>query len=216
MATVRQLAPHLTRTMPWSVLLAGCLAGTVLLVILDNTSRFPLTSNTVRLTFLPALAGLCFVPHVHFRPVVQTAPVPSWVAAAGHTLLAVPILAGTFAVQLRLMADSFPVHQPIKPPAVYPLAAQFIGWAALAILAATWSDRTRYANLNGAVAAPIAMSVIAAAWLIPQLHRFFDTSQAHPGAAIRTWYLVAACATIGSWLTVRDQWHRYTRLITAR
>jgi hypothetical protein len=215
-SAVRQLAPHLVRTMPWSVLLAGCLSGTALLVILDNTSRFPLSPNAVRLALLPAVAALCFVPHVHFRPVTQTVPLPTWVAAAGHTLLALPILAATWAIQLRLMTGSFPAHSPVAPPADYPLIAQLVGWTALAVLAATWCDRTRYANLNGAVAAPITIAAIAVAWLAPRLSRLLNAPQAEPHPATVAWYAIAACASIGSWLTTRDQWHRYTRRLAAR
>lgn len=213
---VRQLAPHLARTMPWSVLLAGCLSGTALLVILDNTSRFPLTPNTVRLAFLPAIAALCFVPHVHFRPVTQTVPTPTWVAAAGHTLLALPTLAATCAIQLRLMTGSFPSHPPVAPPADSPLIAQLVGWTTLAVLAATWCDRTGYAALNGAVAAPITIALIGFAWVTPRINRLLDTSQAHPDPTTIAWYAIATCATVGSWLATRDQWHRYTRRLTAR
>jgi hypothetical protein len=202
--------------MPWSVLLAGCLSGTALELIVENTSRFPLTPNAVRMAFLPAVAALCFVPHVYFQPLVRTVPVPIWIVAVGHTLFALPILAATCVAQVELMIGSFPAHSPVAPPADYPLIAQLVGWTALALLAATWCDRTRYAALNGAVAAPITVAVIAFAWVTPRIDRLLNTPQAHPGDATIAWYLITTCAIVGSWLATRDQWHRYTRRLTAR
>jgi hypothetical protein len=58
------LARPIARTMPWVMLLTGCLAGTAFLAIMArvaDTSQSALNQGTVRLAFLPAVAALAFV-----------------------------------------------------------------------------------------------------------------------------------------------------------
>jgi hypothetical protein len=202
------MSRHLVRTMPWGVLLAGCIGSVGAVLVLDYTSSssLPLDANQVRLTSLPAIAALCFVPHVHFRPVIQTVPVPSWLAAAGQTLFSAPLLAATCAADLQVMTarDAVLVHA----PAVYPLVAQFTGWAAIAVLTATWCDRTRFAALNGALAAPATIALITLAWTEPHLRRVLITPGARPHTAAAVWYAITAFAFVGAWAASRDPWHR--------
>src|SRR5215469_13676892 len=105
--TARSLLPgHIARTMPWVTLISGCLAGLAFLAImadLADTYHNPLSQGTVRLAFLPALAGLAFVPRAPFRPLTQATPVPAWVTPAGHLLLAAPVLAATCWAELGIM-----------------------------------------------------------------------------------------------------------------
>lgn len=114
------LARHITRTMPWTTLITGCMAGTVYLTILAHlagTSHSPIGQGTVRLAFLPAVAALAFVPRAAFRPLTQTTPVPARVAPAGHILLAAPVLAVTCWAQLGIMAHTIPPRTPdTRPP----------------------------------------------------------------------------------------------------
>ncbi|HUA39951.1 MAG TPA: hypothetical protein VMA32_00155, partial [Streptosporangiaceae bacterium] len=89
------LVRHVAATMPWAALLAGCLAGTAYLAVMAHvadTSHWLLSQGYVRLASLPAVAALAFVPSASFRPLIQTTPVPAWVAQAGHLLLAAPVL----------------------------------------------------------------------------------------------------------------------------
>jgi hypothetical protein len=164
------LARPITRTMPWVTLITGCLTGTVFLAVLAHvaqTSRGPLDQGTVRLTFLPAVAAVAFLPRVPFRPLIQTVPVPAWVAPADHLLLAVPVLAATCWAQLRIIAQTIPPHTLGHPPAVYPLIAQLTGWSAVTVAAAALADRSRYADLGGAIAVPVSFAAIALAWYAP-------------------------------------------------
>jgi hypothetical protein len=89
------------------------------------------------------------------------------VAPAGHLLLAAPILAVTCWAQLRIMAHTIPPHAPSRPPAVYPLIAQLTAWCAVTVAAAACVDRSRYADLGGAIAAPVTFAAIALAWYAP-------------------------------------------------
>jgi hypothetical protein len=200
--------------MPWATLLAGCLVGTALLAILAHfadTSHLPLDQDKVRLAFLTAIASLAFVPHAPFRPVTQTTPVPAWLTAAGQTVLAVPVLAATCWGQLRLMTDTIPLSGPSRPPAVYPLIAQLVGWCALTLASATCCDRSRYADLGGAVGAPISLTIITVAWLTPELNRHLDAPPAAPHAATIAWCVTAAAALALTWVATRDSWRRYGR-----
>lgn len=206
------LARPITRTMPWVTLITGCLAGTVFLAAaahVARTSRGPLDQGTVRLAFLPAVAALAFVPGVPFRPLTQAVPVPAWVAPAGHLLLAVPVLAATCWAQLRITAQTIPPHTLGHPPAVYPLIAQLTGWSAVTVAAAAWAGRSRYADLGGAIAAPVSFAAIALAWYAPVSARLLAGPPAAAHSMTLAWYAVATAALALTCAAMRDRWHRY-------
>jgi hypothetical protein len=206
------LARPIARTMPWVTLIAGCLAGTLVLAVLAHvagTSRWPLDQGTVRLAFLPAVAALAFVPRAPFRPLTQTTPVPAWVAPAGHLLLATPVLAVTCWVQLRIMAHTIPPHTLGHPPAIYPLIAQLTGWSAVTAAATVCTGRSRYADLGGAIAAPITFTAIAVAWYAPGTSKFLVEPPATALGVTLVWYAIASAALILTCAAMRDSWHRY-------
>jgi hypothetical protein len=206
------LARHIARTMPWVALISGCVAGLAFLAIMANladTYHHPLSQGTVRLAFLPAIAALAFVLRAPFRPLIQTTPVPAWVTPAGHLLLAAPVLAATGWALLGVMNHTIPPHSP--PTAVYPLIAQLAGWCAVAVAAAACVDRSRYADLGGAIAAPVTFIFIALAWYAPVSARFLVQP---PATALRLtsgWYVIASAALALACVATRDQWHRYPR-----
>jgi hypothetical protein len=209
------LGRPITRTMPWVTLLTGCLAGTVYLVVMARlaagTSHSPLGLGTVRLAFLPAVAALAFVPRVPFPPLTQTTPVPAWMAPAGHLLLAVPVLAATCWAQLRIMVQTIPPRTLGHPPAVYPLIAQLTGWCAVTVAAAACVGRSRYADLGGAIAAPVSLAAIALAWYIPVSARLMAGPPATAHGVTVAWYAVASAALALTCAAMRDRWHRYAR-----
>jgi hypothetical protein len=207
------LARPVTQTMPWGTLLTGCLAGLVYLAV---TAHFagaaqPLGQGNVRLASLPAVAALAFVVRGPFRPLTQVTPVPAWIAPVGRLLLATPVLAVTCWAQLRLTASTVPPHILGHPPAVYPVIAQLSGWCAVTVTAATCVDRSRYADLGGAIAGPASFAAIALAWYVPAIGRFLATPPATPDGATIAWYAVAATAVALACVAMRDQWHRYAR-----
>ena len=205
------LARHIVQTMPWATLIVGCVAGTALLAVMAyvaDTSHQALSEGAIRLTFLPAVAVLAFVPRDPFRPVAQAAPVPAWLTSAGQILLALPVLAATCWGQLRLMDHSAIAHLP-----VYPLLAQLTGWCAVTVAAAACCDRSRYADLGGAIAAPVSLAAIAFAWYTPGINRLLLTPPATAHAETIAWYIVAATALILTSAALRDRWHRYTRML---
>ncbi|MGH3201001.1 MAG: hypothetical protein ACRDOA_02770 [Streptosporangiaceae bacterium] len=205
------LARHISATMPWITLLTGCLAGTIFLAALAHvagSSHGPLNQGTVRLAFLPAIAALAFLLRTPFRPLTQTTPVPVWVAPAGHLLLAAPVLAVTCWAQLRIMAHTVPPHTVGHPPAVYPAIAQFAGWCAITVAAAACVDRSRYAELGGAIAAPVSFAVIALAWYSPVTSRILTGPPATALGVTTAWYAIAAAALALTCAGMRDRWHR--------
>lgn len=207
------LARPIIVTMPWATLISGCLVGTVYLAItarLAGTSQ-PLGQGNLRLAFLPAIAALAFVPRAPFRPLTQTTPVPAWTAPAGYVLLSAPILGLTCWVQLRIIASTIPPHVLARPPAVYPLIAQLTGWCAVAVATAASVDRSRYADLGGAVVAPISFAAIALAWYAPIISGFLTEPPATPSGVTITWFAVAATALALACAAMRDQWQRYAR-----
>jgi hypothetical protein len=209
--------PWLTRpiiqTMPWVTLITGCLTGTGFLAIqahVARTSGWQLSQGNVRLALLPAVAALAFVPRAAFRPLTQTTPIPAWVTPACHLLLASPILAATCWAQLRLMAYTLPQHIPGHAPAVYPLIAQFAGWCAVTVAAAVCVDRTRYADLGGAIAVPVSLGAIGAAWNVPPSASVLVDPPATAHGVTIAWYAVASAALALTCVAMRDQWHRYS------
>jgi hypothetical protein len=208
--TASALARHLLLTVPWATLLAGCATGTVLLAVLGGTSGTPLDEGTVRLTLLPAVAALVFVPRTPSQALAQTTPLPAWVAPAAQTLMAVPAVAITLLAQLMIMTRTIPAGRG-HPPAIYPLVAQLTGWCAIGVAVAAVSDRSRYSDLGGAVAAPAALGAIALAWVTPGLKDALAVPPATAQTATVAWYILAAGALGIAVAGMRDGWHRCTR-----
>jgi hypothetical protein len=214
---------YIVRTMPWTTLLTGCAAGTAMLAVVAQIARsdWPFGQGAVRLAFLPAIAALAFVPRARFRPLTQATPVPAWVGPVGHILLAVPVLALTCWAQLSIVAHTFTIQaMPLPPggnlgtshpPAVYPLTAQLTGWCMVAVAVAACVDRSRYADLGAAVAAPISLGAIALAWYVPVTSRVLVEPPATAHGVTIAWYAIASAASALTWAAMRDQWHRYSR-----
>ena len=200
--------------MPWTALISGCVACTAVLAVVAHfagSAHWQLSQAAVRYAFLPAVAALASVPRAPFRPLTQTTFVPSWLAPVGHVLLAGPALAATCWAQLGIMAHTTPPHARGYAPAVYPLIAQLTGWCLLAAAAAACVDRSRYAGLGRAVAAPVSLAIIAFAWYAPVSQRFLVEPTASAHAEAVAWYTVATAALALTCVAMRDQWHRYVR-----
>jgi hypothetical protein len=211
------LARPIGQTVPWVTLTTGCLAGTGYLAIMAHfagASHSPLGPGAIRLGFLPALAALAFVPRAPFRPLTRATSMPAWVVPAGQILLSVPVLAVTGWVQLRIAAHTIPAHTVGSPPAVYPVIAQVTGWCAVAVAVAACVDRSRYADLGGAIAAPVSLAAIALVWYAPVISRFLSGPAATSGDQTIAWYAVAIGAMTMTGLAMRDSWHRYTRKLS--
>ena len=202
------LARHVSLTVPWATLLAGCATGTVVLATLGMTSRTPLDQGTVRLTFLPTVVALAFVVRTPTRALAQAAPVPTWVAPAAQTLLAAPAVAITCWAQLLIMASTFPAHAG-HPPAIYPLVAELTGWCAIGVAVAAACDRSRYSDLGGAIAGPLALVAIVVASVTPCLKDLLAFPPAMPETATIAWYIFATGALAVAVAAMRDRWHRY-------
>jgi hypothetical protein len=207
------LFPHAIKTTPWVTVISGCLAGTAILAALTYVAHeyhSPISQAAVRFCFLPAIVTLAFVPRTLFRPLTQATPIPAWFTAAIQTLLASAVLALTCWVQLRLMASTIPRHH--AAPAVYPLIAQLISWSAIFVAAAACCDRSRFADIGGAMAVPIGIAAITLAWFTPAVRDLFVTPPATLRAATIAWYLLAAAALAVAYAATRDRWRRYTRM----
>jgi hypothetical protein len=220
--TLPLLARPVARSMPWVTLVSGCLAGTAVLALMAHnarTSQVPLDHSAVHIAFLPAVAVLAFVLNAPFRPLTQATPVPAWVTPAGYLLLAAPVLAATCWGQLLLMDYSLPAGSAAHAPAVSPLIALLTGWCVVTVAIAACAQRSRYANLGGAIAAPISFAAIALSWFAPVTGQWLNEPPGPPatthGVTI-TWYAIAAVASVVTCLAMRDQWYRYARILHRR
>ena len=210
------LARPVTETMPWVTLITGCLAGTVYLAVmarLAGSSHSRLGPGDVRLAVIPAVAALAFVPRSPFRPITLATPVPAWVNPAGHILLAAPVLAATWWAQLRIIAHASPLAARSHLPAVYPLIAELTGWCAVTVAASACVGRSRYADIGGAVAAPVSFAAISLAWYAPVSSRFLSEPVAGSHTVTVAWYVVATAALTLACAAMRDRWHRYARTL---
>jgi hypothetical protein len=209
--------------MPWTTLITGCAAGTAVLALVAQVSRsdWPFSQGAVRLAFLPAVAALAFVPRARCTPLTQATPVPGWVGSAGHILLAVPVLSLTCWAQLSILAHTFAIRAiglapggnpgASHPPAIYPLIAQLIGWCAVAVTISACVDRSRYADLGGAAAAPASLVAIALAWYVPSTSAVLVQPPASADDVTIAWYLVTAVALALTCAALGDRWRRYSR-----
>jgi hypothetical protein len=220
--TLPLLARYLVRTMPWVTLTGGCLVSLAIFdalvrIVAHDQGTFWLDQGTVRLCLLPAAAALAFVPYLPFRPVTRTTPVPAWVTPAGHLLLAVPFLAGTCWAELRIMAPVIAhATRPDSYEPMYAFAAQLISWAALVVAATACLSRSRFADLSGAIAFPVAFALIAVAWYTPQTALFLVAPFATARSITIGWSAITAVALVLTLAALRDHWHRYTRGIRRR
>ena len=127
---------------------------------------------------------------------------------AGHLLLAAPVLAATCWAELRAIP---PAIRSVEP--FYALLAQLIGWSAVVVAVAASVARSRFADLGGAIAAPITFAIIALAWYTPQTAKFLVQPPAIPHSVAIGWYAITVAALILTCATLRDHWHRYTRIL---
>jgi hypothetical protein len=205
------LAPFVVRTTPWVPLLGGCVAGTALLDLTAHVmhdSHGTVDQNTLRLTFLTAVAALAFVPRAPMRPITQVVATPSWIVPVGQTLMGLPVVALTAWLQMRIVEAGVPAR---ARPTIYPLLAELVAWCCIAIATATCTDRTRYADLGGMVAVPLTFALIAIAWYTPGLRSHLVVPPASPTQSAIGWYVIAAIAIVAGCVSLRDPWQRYTR-----
>ena len=199
--------------MPWVTLITGCLAGTAFLCVMArvvDTSHSPLGPGTVRLAFLPAVGALAFVLRTPFRPVTQATPVPP--GGPGRSPCACRSCPGRDL--LGATAHHGPHHPAAHlghPPAIYPVIAQLTGWCAVTVAVAACADRSRYADLGGAIAASVSFAAIALAWYAPATSRFLVQPPAAAHGVIIAWYAIATAASALTCAAMRDRWHRYPR-----
>jgi hypothetical protein len=165
----------------------------------------------VRAAFVPLVLVAAFLAADPHRPLVATLPASAWLTAATHTALALPVLAGTAALQLRLAAAELAAGQryPHVPAHLaWPaLSAELGAAAAVALATASVVARTRWHELGEAIAAPVSLAVIAA------------TPAAAPAAVTDvTWrvLLVGALALATAAWAQRDPWLRLRAALRLR
>jgi hypothetical protein len=167
----RAALPHLAATMPWGTLFGGCAIGLAASVVAYRFAG-PApdaagVSAALRAAFVPLALVAAFLAADPHRDLVAALPAPAWLAAATHTALALPVLAGTAALQLRLAAAELAIGQRYTSvPAHLPwpaLLAELGAATAIALATASVVARTRWHELGGAIAAPVSLAVIAVA-----------------------------------------------------
>jgi hypothetical protein len=200
---LRSALPHLAATMPWGTLLGGCAIGLAASVVAYRfagpASDSAGVTAALRAAFVPLALVTGFLAADPHRHLVAALPAPAWLTAATHTALALPVLAGAAALQLRLAAAELATGQRYtNVPAHLPwpaLSAELAAAAAIALATASVVARTRWHELGGAIAAPVSLAVIATT---------------HAALAGFTWrlLLVGALAVATAAWAQRDPWLR--------
>jgi hypothetical protein len=86
----------------------------------------------------------------------------------------------------------------------------------VSVAAAACVERSRYADLGGAIAVPISFAAIALVWFLPGTARFAAEPAASSRDATVAWYCIAALSLVLTGLAMRDHWHRYGRKLRRR
>jgi hypothetical protein len=219
---------HLTRTMPWRVLAAGCIAA---LGISVAARQFALPGQppssvvlTVRAAFAPVAITLAFLATDPHRALAATLPTPPWVTMGVRLVIALPALGLTAWIQLGLAGDELAASTRLQGtggtgPANLPMTAigaELAAWSAIALAAGVLVARTRWSDLGGAVAAPAAIACIALLALTPL--RLFpgDFTGLTPQQqdvwlrAEWSWWAITLSAIGTSCWASRDPWLRLT------
>ncbi len=217
---VLALAGHVARTMPWRPLIAGTGTGLALSVLIARlaSAAEPQAElvTSVRLAFLPTLAGLGFLLHDEHRQLAGALPVPTWVIPALRLSLALPTAGLSCWLQFGLVARAVAQGE-AGPLPVLPLGTEFAGCCAVVLAVAAAAERGRWQDLGGAVAVPAALALLAVLALpplrlLPAPYAGLTTAQ-HT-AWLRAWLawamLGVAAALLAAWFS-RDPWHRIGR-----
>jgi hypothetical protein len=205
------------------VLLAGCAAGLgISLAAYQFAPPFEQPTSialTVRAGFVPLVAAVAFLVSDPHRSLTASLPAPAWLTVAVHLVIALPVLGLTAWIQLELAAAELGTGARVQgmSGAHLPgrsLAAELTAWIAVAVTAAALVARSRWHDLGGAIAAPAALSFVAAAALAP-LHLFPSaftglTPAQHSAwlwAEWGWWALTLAAVPAACWAS-RDPWLR--------
>jgi hypothetical protein len=200
---LRAALPHLAATMPWGTLLSGCAIGLAISVVgyrfAGPASGSAGVTAVVRAAFVPLVLVAAFLATDPHRRLATALPAPAWLTAATHTALALPVLAGTAGLQLRLAAAELAAGQRYPGvPAHLPwpaLSRELAAAAAIALAAAGVVARTRWHELGGVIAAPVSLAVIAV------------TQATWDGVTWRVLLVGALAVTTAAWAQ-RDPWLR--------
>ena len=203
--------------MPWVPLLAGCVAGLAVSVtgrIFAAPSHPNIAASLFicRAGFALVVAGQAVLLADPHRPVSSSMPAPAWLTTAIRVLLAVPLVAVTAAVQLGLASAGLPGVLPWVS-----LAAELAGWSAIALALAAGLQRTRWHDVAGVLAVPLALAAVA---VLGQLHwQLFPAGLGDHSATVAwthagwRWAVVcAASLAIAAWSS-RDSWRRASRYL---
>ena len=214
--------PHLARTMPWGALLGGCAAGlAVSLAAYQFAHPFQAPTSitlTVRAGFVPLVAAIGFLASDPHRNLTAALPAPAWLTTATHLVIALPALSLTTWIQLELAAAELRIAlRPQGTTAHLPwwsLTAELAAWSAIALAAAGLAGRTRWHDLDGAIAVPATLAFIALLAATP-LHMFPSaftglTPSQHSAwvEAEWRWPVVGVLAALIACWAHRDPWLR--------
>jgi hypothetical protein len=199
--SLRPAVGHAVLTVPWTTVLSACIAGLAISVIssqllnpLRSTPGTLIVSHIAAIPLAGAAAFLAFSPD---KNLMTTLPAPSWLPLAIRLASALPVIVLTAVIQYELVNVELTAGAKAAP-AQAPWPAQFgefVAWLAIATATAAAVDRTRWRELGGAAAAPVAFALIGVL----------------AATALRSgWecWAVALAAGVGSVWASRDPWLR--------
>lgn len=215
-------APHLARTMPWPVLLAGCAVG-LSISLVEHLFARPSQSPTtiiivVRVAFVPLVAASAFLTSDPLDHDLATAlPAPAWLSTVMSVIFALPILGLSAWLQLALTASALRISEPATAHLPWlSLVVELGAWSVFAIAAATSISRTRWNELAGAIAVPVALAFVgvlafAPLRLLPAAPSPTGLASPEHAAWLRSdwsWCALGLAAALVTLFAGRDRWRR--------
>jgi hypothetical protein len=215
---------YLVHTQPWGALIGTGAAGVAVMAITDafgNVLQSPKDIvAALRLAFAVVAFGIGFLGAEPAPSLVEALPTRLWALRAVRLVLALPIVVVVGWAQLSLAAGALATDEraqglPHHPLAWPGLAMELAGFGALALLGAFLVGRSRWRDLGGVIAAPLALGAIAILVIVP--FGLFPTayllvpSRPHEHAWVTAeweWVTLSIAAMTSAVWASRDQWER--------
>jgi hypothetical protein len=193
---------YLVQTMPGRFLIAACGLGlTVSFVSSQFLSPHSSAAGVLLLSWIataPVAASAAFLAATPDKILVTTLPGPSWLPHAVHLVAALLVIGPAAAVQFVITRAELAQTAPYAHPGQLSWESwlsQFTAWLMVSTATAATVDRTRWRDLGGALAMPIALALIALLLLAPS-HSLWIW-----------WATIAVGASAALWQS-RDPWSR--------
>ncbi|MHB8246125.1 MAG: hypothetical protein ACYDGN_12380 [Acidimicrobiales bacterium] len=225
--TLVHAAPYLVRTQPWGPLAGIAGLGIVICAAMASfAGPFQGPQSLVeglRAALVVTSLGVAFVFSDPAPDLLEALPAPSRMLHGLRLGLALPLVAVAALGQLMITGHAFVVDERLQGlrPRLLPwsgLVVELVGFCGLCVLAGALVGRSRWADLDGALASVFGLGLIAMLGLAPfgllPTSYLLDATRGHRAAwvvAEWSWTATAAASIVIATWSSRDRWQRLHR-----